>query len=98
MKRQMIRPTRFETQHYPAAVLFCLVVFVLWEPSELKGKSCPSSFKPKGDFTFNLINGSDVMDQRSTFQGQLRFRAHVCMQTHTHTQSRRSPFYKKVQV
>lgn len=80
--------------HYPAAILFCLVVFVLWEPSELKGKSCPSSFKPKGDFTFNLINGSNLMDQRSTFQGQRRFRAHACKPTHV--ESQKSVLLKKV--
>lgn len=74
-------PNKVWMAHCPAATLFCLPAFVLWEPSALKGKSCPSSLKPKGDFTFNLINGSDGTEQRSTFEGQRRFRAHTCRPT-----------------
>lgn len=84
MKRHM---TNKVPGYQAAAFLFCSAVFVLWEPSELKGKSCPSSFKPKDDFTFNLINGGDVMDQRSTSQGQWRFRAHA---GNPHTEAQKS--------
>lgn len=72
---------------YPAAILFCLVGLVLWEPSELKGKSCPSSFQPKGDFTFNLINGSAALDQRPLFRGS---GASECSHANAHTCSHRS--------
>lgn len=51
----------------------------------LKVKSCPPSFHLKGEFTFNLLNGTPGPDQGPPFRGNSPFVVDTqTTQTHTH--------------
>lgn len=59
----------------PLCFVYCVLLV-------LKVKSCPSSFHPKGEFTFNLLNGMIVLNQDLPFRGNT---PSMCGLTNTQT-------------
>lgn len=89
-QRQSIKPILLYwtgRPHEPASGTALFVFFIV--SSVLKVKSCPPSFHLKGEFTFNLLNGTPGPDQGPPFRGNSPFVVDTqTTQTHTHTEAK----------
>lgn len=90
-QRQSIKPILLYwtgRPHEPASGTALFVFFIV--SSVLKVKSCPPSFHLKGEFTFNLLNGTPGPDQGPPFRGNSPFVVDTQNNADTHTQRQRT--------